>query len=58
MKTLTHTETHFGLQDLDWQNCGGFEQLATDVTHWLERDLSEREKADLYSLYLQNVENC
>ena len=55
MNTLRLTETHFGLQDLDWKNCGGFEQLATDVTHWLERDLSEQEEADLYSLYIQNT---
>lgn len=60
MKTLlTFTETDFGLQDFtpkDWENCGGFEQLATDVEHWLGHELSEQEYEDLKSLYWYYVE--
>ncbi len=61
METSLHfTETHFGLADFnleDWKNVESFDSLVGDVEYWLERDLSKREKADLYSLYLQNVEN-
>ncbi|MCW7076390.1 MAG: hypothetical protein OCU18_03750 [Candidatus Syntrophoarchaeum sp.] len=60
MKTsLTYSETHFGLQDFtpkDWKDCGGFEQLATDVEYWLGHELSGQEEEDLKSLYWYHTE--